>query len=195
MSDAPEVPLFPLSTVLFPDGPLPLRIFESRYLDMISRCLRESLPFGVVLIASGQEAGTASFVDLGTSADIVDWYQGSDGLLGVTARGRRRFRITRRRVADDGLNFGVVTYLPDAEPVALPADCVYLADILKGVLDDFGRLYPADERRYDDADWVACRLAEILPIAPEEKQRCLEADDALARLEIVRGLVRVVRAD
>ena len=89
-----EVPLFPLNTVLFPGGPLPLRIFETRYLDMVSRCMKDDLPFGVLLIREGAEVGPAATCDVGTLARIVDWYQGSDGLLGVTAIGTERFRET-----------------------------------------------------------------------------------------------------
>ena len=88
------VPLFPLNTVLFPGGPLPLRVFETRYLDMVSRCMKEGEPFGVVLLAEGSEAGAAGGVSTlatGTLATIFDWYQGNDGLLGITALGGDRF--------------------------------------------------------------------------------------------------------
>ncbi|HKL63591.1 MAG TPA: LON peptidase substrate-binding domain-containing protein [Woeseiaceae bacterium] len=110
MSDT-EIPLFPLRTVLYPEGPLPLRIFETRYVDMISRCLREDAGFGVVLIREGTETGTASTCATGTLAKIIDWYQGSDGLLGITAQGSRRFRLETVRQAPDGLNFGRVEWL------------------------------------------------------------------------------------
>ena len=82
-----QVPLFPLNTVLFPGGPLPLRIFEPRYIDMISERMKADAPFGVLLIREGQEAGAATTFHIGTLARIADWYQGSDGLLGVTAIG------------------------------------------------------------------------------------------------------------
>ena len=85
-----QVPLFPLRTVLYPGGPLPLRIFESRYIDMIGRCLKTDSLFGVLLIKEGSESGAATTYDVGTLARITDWYQGSDGLLGITARTRRR---------------------------------------------------------------------------------------------------------
>lgn len=188
-----KIPLFPLRTVLFPDGPLPLRIFETRYLDMISQCMRDESGFGVVLISRGVESGPAEFHDIGTVARIVDWYQGSDGVLGVTATGEERFRVLEREVAADGLNFGTVEMLPAFVAKPLPATYEFLADILRGVLDDLGRLYESYERRYEDANWVGCRLAEILPIKPEDKQLCLELDDSLERLEVIRGLVRTVR--
>ena len=103
-----RVPLFPLSTVLFPGGPLPLRIFEARYLDMIGRCMKDESPFGVVLIREGAEVGQAETHDIGTLARIVDWYQGSDGLLGVTAVGEDRFQLLSTRKQADGLNIGAI---------------------------------------------------------------------------------------
>ena len=96
-----QVPLFPLNTVLFPGGPLPLRIFEARYIDMISERMRSEAPFGVLLIKDGEEVGDSSTYEVGTLARITDWYQGSDGLLGVTAIGGQRFRLqSAERQAD-----------------------------------------------------------------------------------------------
>ena len=152
-----QVPLFPLNTVLFPGGPLPLRIFEARYVDMISHCLKENASFGVLLIREGQEAGTpASTFEVGTLARIVDWYQGSDGLLGVTAIGT-------------------------------------LAEILEAILDDLGRLYEGQERHFDDAGWVANRFIEILPIALDQKQLCLESANQQQRLQLVSEVLKKVR--
>jgi Lon protease-like protein len=189
-----NVPLFPLRTVLFPDGPLPLRIFEARYLDMISECLKSANLFGVLLIRNGSETGTASTYEVGTLARIVDWYQGSDGLLGITAIGDRRFRLISSWRRDDGLNFGEVELLPDVDRIALPEACLPLAQILASVLDDLGRLYENLERHYDDAGWVANRFAEILSIPAGQKQRCLELDDPLARLESVRAALASAQA-
>ena len=98
-----EIPLFPLNTVLFPGGPLPLRIFESRYIDMISRCMKHDSPFGVLLIREGQEAGPATMHTVGTLATVTDWYQGSDGLLGITAIGSERFELLSADRQHDGL--------------------------------------------------------------------------------------------
>jgi hypothetical protein len=187
------VSLFPLRTVLYPGGPLPLRIFEPRYLDMISECLKTERPFGVLLIRSGEETGPATTYDLGTLARIVDWYQGSDGLLGVTAIGEQRFRLLASERRADGLNVGDIEILGDPGFHPLPDEYKPLAIILAGVLDDLGRLYEALERRYDDANWVGYRFAEILPISPEEKQSCLEMEDPLDRLQLVRKVLDTVR--
>lgn len=187
-----QVPLFPLHTVLYPEGPLPLRVFEPRYLDMISACLKNDVRFGVLLIREGSETGPASTCDVGTLARIADWYQGSDGLLGVTAVGEVRFRLLAAESRKDGLNVGEVEILPEQTGVALPEEFMPLAKVLAGVLDDLGRLYDGLERRYDDAAWVGYRFAEILPITAEEKQACLETDDPLWRLHAVRKMIAAV---
>ena len=188
-----QVPLFPLSTVLFPGGPLPLRIFEARYVDMIGRCMKDDEPFGVLLIREGNEAGSATFHDIGTTARIVDWYQGSDGLLGVTARGERRFRLLDSHREADGLNIGTIELLPEETDLPLPEEYRPMATILAGVLDDLGRLYEDLERRLDDAGWVTNRFVEILPIELEEKQLCLEQSDPVERLRLVQEVLKNVR--
>lgn len=188
-----QVPLFPLRTVLYPEGPLPLRIFEPRYLDMVSECLKNDSRFGVLLIREGSETGPATTYNVGTLARIADWYQGSDGLLGVTAVGEDRFRVLHAERRDNGLNIGEIAKLDEQTRVPLPEDFRPMAQVLEGVLDDLGRLYETLERRYDDAAWVSYRFAEILPITPEEKQACLETDDPVRRLRIVRRLINIVR--
>lgn len=188
-----RIPLFPLNTVLFPGGPLPLRIFETRYIDMISDRLQKEAPFGVLLIRQGNETGGASTFDVGTLARIIDWYQGSDGLLGVTAVGEQRFRLLSAERQPNGLNIGDVELLPDEPPLPLDENFKGLADILQGVLDDLGRLYESMERRYDDAGWVTYRFVEILPLELEQKQYCLEAADPHERLKLVTQLLDTVR--
>jgi hypothetical protein len=190
-----QIPLFPLRTVLYPEGPLPLRIFEPRYLDMVSECLKNDQRFGVLLIREGSETGSATTYEIGTLARICDWYQGSDGLLGVTAVGEQRFRLLRTDRRRDGLNVGEVETLPERTGTELPEEYKPLAQVLEGVLDDLGRLYESVDRRYDDAAWVGYRFAEILPIAPEEKQACLEVDDPIRRLQIVRRTISLVRGE
>jgi Lon protease-like protein len=188
-----SVPLFPLRTVLFPEGPLPLRVFEPRYLDMISRCMKTNEPFGVVLIAEGREAGNmVSTHAQGTLATITDWYQGDDGLLGITASGGERFRLLSMERQPDGLNVGKIEKLPPEPAMPVPADFVRLAGLLRAILSDgdIAQLYKGLEPRYDDASWVGYRFAEILPIELEQKQLCLEMDDPLERLEYLRPMLR-----
>lgn len=190
-----QIPLFPLKTVLFPGGPLPLRIFEARYIDMVSERMRDDAPFGVVLIRDGNEAGPATTHDVGTLARITDWYQGSDGLLGLTAVGGQRFRLLTTERRANGLNVGEVELFPDETPVPLPDGYSALPKILADVIDDLGKLYESLEHRFDDAGWVANRFLEILPLDLEQKQVCLESDDPLARLQVVAHLLSDAEQD
>jgi uncharacterized protein len=178
-----ELPLFPLNTVLFPGGPLSLRIFEPRYLDMVRRCLKEHSGFGVVLILEGVEAGAAvSVATVGTSARLVDFDTLPDGLLGLQCVGERRFRLSRRWQQSDGLNLGEVEYLPDDARCAVPAEYAHLSELLREVLPQLGGGYTHVEAHYEHAGWVSNRWAEILPLAPGEKLELLELTDPLARL-------------
>jgi len=196
VSETSEIPLFPLSTVLFPRGPLPLRIFEPRYVDMVKRCMRESSCFGVVLITEGGETGPVSgFHEIGTTARIVDFNLLPDGLLGISCRGERRFRVIRTWREADGLNLGEVEWI-DAPPssftaaATLPEEYRHLAELLRRVLPELGEIYEGIEPRFEDADWVGSRLVEILPISLGDKQRCLELRDPLRRLALLSPLIR-----
>ena len=186
-----ELALFPLGTVLFPGGPLRLRIFEPRYLDMVRRCLKESHTFGVVLILEGEEAGAAASVAAtGTDARVVDFDALPDGLLGIDCLGEQRFRVVRRWQQEDGLNFAEVEYLAADPPCSLPAELAHLGELLREVLPRLGERYAHVEARYEDAGWVANRWAEVLPITPTDKQQLLELDDPLERLIKVAGSAR-----
>jgi uncharacterized protein len=187
-----EIALFPLNAVLYPGGPLPLRIFETRYVDMVRRSMRESAPFGVVLILSGAEAGGAvdSTAPVGTSAEIADFYPLPDGLLGIFCRGTRKFRLLERRQQSDGLNVGKVLWLPDEPALELPAAYLHLGRLVSKVLPELGELYETVEKHPDDAAWVGYRLAEILPVSLSDKQQWLELDDPLERLALLNPLIR-----
>ncbi|KPJ80722.1 MAG: hypothetical protein AMJ58_07705 [Gammaproteobacteria bacterium SG8_30] len=183
--------LFPLNTVLFPGGPLPLRIFETRYLDMVRACMREGRGFGVVLLERGPEAGgTAQFVEVGTEASIVDFTRLEDGLLGITCIGRGRFRVLEAWRQDDGLNVGRVADIEPDPTVAVPGEFEHLADALRRILPELGELYAPVPRRFEDAAWVGHRLAEMLPLATPEKQSLLEMCDPLARLAVIAPLIK-----
>jgi len=185
-----EIPLFPLNTVLFPGGVLPLRIFERRYVDMVGRCMREGGEFGVVLIREGVEAGgDAIAFDVGTLAQIVDFDQLPDKLLGITTRGTRRFRILSSRVQDDGLHVARIELLRDGEPLPLPLEFQRYAALLEQALPQMGDFFKHLQPQYDDAGWVSGRLTEVLPIPLPEKQRLLEMNDPIARLRHLQPLL------
>jgi Lon protease-like protein len=188
------IALFPLNIVLFPDGPLPLRIFETRYVDMVRRCMREGTGFGVVLIRAGAEVGPSETYDVGTMARIIDFDQLPDGLLGLTCVGQQRFRILSRSTAKDGLNLAEVELLDNEPSSGVPPRHARLAELLGVVLPQLGEVYTGIEMRLGDAAWVGHRLAEILPIELKDKQSFLEMDDPVQRLDTLAPLTPVPAA-
>jgi hypothetical protein len=184
-----ELALFPLKTVLFADGPLALRVFEPRYLDMVARALRGDNRFGVVAIRSGSEVGEAETYDVGTAAEIVDWDQEAPGVLGIRAVGRETFRVERRSRAPDGLYVGSVEMLDDVPSAPLPAQHAPLADLLRKLLAQVP-IYAGVRVAYGDAAWIGARFAEILPLPLATKQSLLEMRDAAARLDRIAASLR-----
>ena len=175
-----EIPLFTLHTVLLPGGILPLRIFEPRYVDMVSACMKSDSEFGVVLISEGEEVGrAASSRMVGTLARITDWQQGSDGLLNITCLGGERFRVLSSAVNADQLTTASVELLPSYSVVPVPEEYNYLQGALPRLQKLLG--YPSDEMR-DDAAWLGSRLVEIMPITLDRKQQILQMNDSVDRL-------------
>lgn len=175
MTDTAQQPvfLFPLGTVLFPGGLLPLKIFEQRYLDMTKACIRDNAPFGVCLIREGREVGAAAVPEaVGCLATIEQWEMPNASMFHLLARGGERFRILDTQVAANGLLSGNVEMLPPLEAGAPDAECVAL---LQRVIEQVGVENFPQPVCLDDAAWVAYRLAEILPMAMAEKQMLLES--------------------
>jgi Lon protease-like protein len=185
-----SIALFPLNIVLFPGGPLPLRIFETRYVDMVRSCMRGDQRFGVALIREGAEVGPAATFDVGTMAKIIDFHQLSDGFLGLSCVGEQRFRIVSRSRQADGLNLAQIDWIAAEPSIPVPERHARLAELLKTVLPELGEVYAGIEMHLDDAAWVGHRLAEILPIAATEKQFCLELADPIQRLDVLSPLTQ-----
>ena len=187
-----ELPLFPLQTVLLPGGRLALRVFETRYLDMVARCLRETNRFGVIAIREGAEVGAATIYDYGTSAEIVDWDQGPQGMLSIVAGGRQPFRLLASRRQADGLYIGTVDWLEDIAPQPLPAAYEPLGKLLERLVGSLP-LYRDVAPSFDDATWVGARLIELLPLDLAFKQSLLELMNPERRLvELAAALERPV---
>jgi Lon protease-like protein len=181
-----DIPLFPLNVVLFPGGLLPLRIFEQRYMEMAKDCLRLGIPFGVCLIRAGREVGEpAEPEEVGCMARIVAWDMQQLGLLLVTAQGERRFRILERRVEPGGLTRAKVEMLPEEDDAPVPDEYRACSGILQRVVEEHGAKLFAEPHRFDSAAWVGARLTEILPVPLAAKQKLMELDDALQRVEIL----------
>ena len=192
------LPLFPLRTVLFPDGLLELKIFKARYLDLISRCMRERCPFGVVGLKTGTEArvsgAAVALFDTGTLAELIEVDSAQANILLVRCRGTQRFTLGATQQQADGLWLGEATGLAD-DPVVAPATSH--ANVVKSLVDAVASLSAQGARpflephRFDSAGWVANRWCEILPLPIDAKYRLLTLPDPLARLDIVDSLMRV----
>jgi uncharacterized protein len=181
-----EIPLFPLDTVLFPGGVLPLKIFEQRYLDMAAACMKEKRPFGICLIATGKEVGgVAEPHAVGTLAEIAHWEMEQLGILMITAHGGKRFRILESYAAPDKLLRATVEVIDDDGPLPMPPERQRLLPLLRRVASDIGPARFPEPHRFDDAEWVGYRITEILPVQNLAKQKLLELEDPLSRLEIL----------
>jgi len=179
------LPLFPLHTVLLPGAALGLRLFERRYLDMVSDCGRNGRAFGICLILEGDEAGVAATpAAFGTEAVIEDFGTGDDGLLTLQVRGARRFHVSRTRVRDNGLVMGDVEWREADIDDPLRPEHSLLATLLQHFLEKVGGEHSkVSNARFDDASWVSWRLAEFMPIGDEQRLLLLQLDDPHARLD------------
>ena len=195
-----SLPLFPLGPVLFPGGHLPLRIFEVRYLDMIGKCVRAGSPFGVISLTQGAEVRTPGaserFSMVGTLATITRSESPQSGLLVIECAGTRRFRIRNSSQLKHGLWTADVDLLDDDQHVEAPPDLQGAARAMAKVIASLqARGVQASEMplrepwRLDDCGWLANRWCELLPLPLELRQRLMELDNPLVRLELVNDLL------
>lgn len=195
-----RIALFPLNTVLFPGGVLPLRVFEARYMDMVRDCMREGSSFGVCLITQGAETGKAAGSEtVGCLASIIDWDMKQLGVLNIRCRGGQRFRVLERMVESNGLVRAEIELLDPDEDRPLAPEHAPCADLLRRIIDDL-RAQAALQEEADDAGagapfeppyqldsstWVGNRICEVLPVPLKAKQKLMELDDAYTRLSII----------
>ena len=180
-ADSLEVFIFPLNTVLFPGGMLPLKVFEQRYLDMTKICISEDRPFGVCLIKEGREIGTPAVPEeIGCLARIKQWDMPQLGVFQLLTEGTRRFRILRSSVGKNGLISATIETLP-AENEVQPRDTL-CSEVLKAIIEKVGAEHFPAPHRFDDASWISYRLSEVLPISLDIKQQLLRLADPQARL-------------
>jgi hypothetical protein len=182
-----RLPIFPLNTVLFPGGLLPLRVFETRYMDMVRDCLRNDRPFGVCLIRDGAEVGTPATPEtVGCIARITECDMQQFGLLTLKTLGGQRFRILDLQTSSQGLVSADAEPIPPDEALAIPRQFAACARFLEIVIADQGPPIFAEPHEFDNAAWVGYRLAEILPVSLPTRQSLLELTDSLARLAILQ---------
>lgn len=204
-----SLPLFPLGTVLYPGGLLPLRIFEVRYLDMIGKCHKTGAPFGVVSLIQGSEvrkmrdgqAGGEAFIQeefnaVGTLATITEFSMPQPGLMMIRCKGAQRFEISDRHKLKHGLWIADVTRRDDDQTVKVPDDLQGAANALRKVIESLqeritpdGQIPIVKPYLLDDCGWVANRWCELLPLPLELKQRLMELDNPLVRLELVSDIL------
>ncbi|MDH3219648.1 MAG: LON peptidase substrate-binding domain-containing protein [Gammaproteobacteria bacterium] len=194
----PEIPLFPLKSVLLPGNTMALKIFEPRYLDMIANCMREDSGFGVVLIHRGEETATDTDIySIGTTATIGDWEHRADGLLGITAVGTRRFEILSTRTQQDGLTFAEVKLLEESHTVEIPGQFHYMLQLLDHISAQAGRIRNPDQPFSE----ILYQLIYLLPLETALKQRLLEIPECndraiILHAELIRlGVIQYVKPD
>jgi len=186
-----SIPLFPLHTVLFPSGSLPLRIFEPRYLDMISTCMKTEEHFGICLIKEGTETGKAALThETGTLCGINYFNTDSNGVLCITAFGKQRFTIKSKQVQRNQLIIAEVSLLPNEPQHPIEDKFSPAVDMLRKLLEQLGYPYAKMDKKYDDASWVSGRLVELLPLQLEQKQSFLEQNNPVQRLEQLWQLMK-----
>lgn len=183
-----NIPLFPLYTVLYPQGILPLRIFEPRYVDMVSERMKTNSGFGVCLIKKGAETGpAATCFNIGTYADIIDFSHQADGLLTITIQGKRRFRILETSVRSNNLLEGDIDWVAETEEAEGLEEHQLLKDIYLHIVENYETLYLNESHDSIDAKILSYRLAEFLPFDKKIKQEILEIDTAGQRLELIKS--------
>lgn len=186
-----SLPLFPLQTVLFPGGRLPLKIFEQRYLDLMKDCLARNKPFGVCAIQEGKEVGESAIpFDIGTEARIIHWDMPQPGIFHVLVEGQERYIGRHYRTQPNGLMVAEVDAYTPEQPVAIPDDLRLAVDVLKQIMNDADDRHYGPERHFDDAVWVGFRLAESMPFKLSIRQNLLEMNDSLTRLRILNEFLR-----
>lgn len=188
-----EVPVFPLGSVLFPQGVLPLRIFETRYTDMVRECMRENRPFGVCLITQGNEVGVpADHEMVGCLARIVDFDMEQQGVLQIRTVGEQRFSIIEKRVDSQGLIRASVQLIANDVKLEIPDEFEACASLAKQLVQEIQSKFDGDPEQviakpyeFELAGWVANRLCEVLPIDSKAKQKLMELQEPLSRLSLV----------
>lgn len=176
--------------MLFPGGILPLKVFEPRYVDLVSDCMKEGKPFGINLIRSGQETGAAADPEpVGCLAEITDWDMPELGILQIQVTGGQRFYAEHLQLEADGLILARARLITEEAPLELPAKHRACSDMLKRIIDHLGHGRFLAPFKYDDAVWVGYRLAELLPLKRSARQNMLEMNDSLVRIEILHSFL------
>ena len=188
-----NTPIFPLGSVLFPQGVLPLRIFETRYTDMVRECMRSNTTFGVCLITKGNEVGTpADFEAIGCLARIVDFDMEQQGVLQIRTIGEQRFKVIDRQVDQAQLIRASIELIPEDVNLDVPDEFIGCVNLAKQLVIEIKAKFDGDPEQviakpyeFERAAWVSNRLCEVLPIESKAKQKLMELQDPLSRLSLI----------
>jgi hypothetical protein len=185
------LPLFPLNTVVFPGGRLPLRVFEQRYLDMVKQAIADNTPFGICAIREGSETGTPAVpFSIGTRVHVTDWDMPQTGILHIDTQARERFVIRSVRTESSGLLIGEVESVSSEVCAAIPEELELAVEILRHIIDEYGDAHFPSPHDFDNAVWVGYRLSEVLPLKLSIKQNLLEMNDSVMRLRILTEFLK-----
>lgn len=196
-----ELPLFPLGTILYPDGYLPLQIFEVRYLKLIRDCFTNGLPFGVITLMEGGEVQNPKeeilLSPVGTQAIVTEFVEESPSLLKVKVKGDQRFKLQSARQERNGLWMGSVSMIEQDQEVSIPEDLQACSSLLVELIASFNEQnIPKDQHpiqpphKLDDCGWVSNRWCEVLPINQGIKLQLLSLENPLVRLELINDIIR-----
>lgn len=185
------LPLFPLNTVVFPGGRLPLRIFEQRYLNMIKQAIANDTPFGICAIREGSETGSPAVpYDVGTCMRITDWDMPQTGILHIETVALERFVIRSTHAEPDGLLVGTVEDVSVESTAPIPDDLELPVEILRHIIGEYGDAHFPEPHQLDNAVWVGYRLSEVLPLTLSIQQNLLEMNDSVMRLRILTEFLK-----
>jgi hypothetical protein len=185
------LPLFPLNTLVFPGGRLPLRIFEQRYLDMVKQAIADNAPFGICAIREGSEVGAPAVpYDIGTRVRITDWDMPQTGILHIETQAQERFVIRDIQTQPNGLLIGIVEPVSIEVIAPIPDDLQLAAEILRHIVKEYGDAHFPPPHHFSDAVWVGYRLSEVLPLKLSIKQNLLEMNDSVERLRILSEILK-----
>ena len=194
-----KIPLFPLGTVLFPEGVIALKIFEARYLDMIKQCLREKTEFGVVSIiknaSNNTEKEPPTFASIGTLALIEEFDPVQPALYMTKSCGTQRFKLLNSIQQDNGLWVGEIELLDKDPLMPIPHEHQGVAKLLNEIIsviqseDLLGDAPFKKPFKTDDCGWVSNRLAELLPISLAQKNHLLAQTNPRIRLDLITEII------
>lgn len=185
------LPLFPLNTVVFPGGRLPLRIFEQRYLDMVKQAIADNTPFGICAIREGDEVGTPAVpYSVGTRVQITEWDMPQTGILHIDTQAQERFVIRTTHTEPNGLLIGTVEPVSAEPATAVPDELELAVEVLRHIIHEYGDAHFPAPHVFDNAAWVGYRLSEVLPLKLSIKQNLLEMNDSVTRLRILAEFIK-----